>query len=134
MTSKSTVGSGANFSLLDYHHLKVRCQKCVRLDHIRFVVDALPKKIDKSFIRLVATLVKANWEEFAVNLGLNARDLPQYQEKSKDNFIRAMMVIEGWVAKCDQKTATVDALLGVCEMCGIHRNYVKKAYREKQSQ
>ena len=106
------------------------------MNHICFVADALPEVVNKPLIRAVATQVKAKWEMLAVCLEQNALDIPQYQEMSKDNFIRVMMVIEGWVAECGHKVATANALLRACEKCGIHRDNVERAYREevKQSQ
>ncbi|XP_065836545.1 uncharacterized protein [Oscarella lobularis] len=92
--------------------------------------DALPKEINVSLIRVVATLVKAKWEALAVCLGRNASDIPQYQEKSKENLLRAMMVIEDWSAEVGRK-ATVEALIQACEECGFHRNTIEAAIKEK---
>ena len=83
-----------------------------------------------SLIHVVATLIKAKWEEIAVCLGKNASEIPQYREKSNSNLLRAMMVIEDWAAERGQN-ATVANLIRACQQCGIHRDYIEAAYKEK---
>ena len=60
------------------------------------------------------TLVAAKWQRFAVCLGHQGNAIPQYKEKSDENFIRAMMIIEDWVAKRGRE-ATANALTEACE-------------------
>ena len=95
-----------------------------------FLADAFPKEINKSLTHVVAILVEAKWQKFAVCLGQQANAIPQYKEKSDENFIRAMMIIEDWVAKRGRE-ATANALIEACEECGIHKDNIEAAYREK---
>lgn len=88
--------------------------------------------INKSLIHAVATLIKANWEELALNLGQNTDDLLEYKEKSQKNFVRAVAVIEDW-EKFSQE-AKVAALLQACEKCGISKNTIEKAYKKELKQ
>ncbi|XP_065842820.1 uncharacterized protein [Oscarella lobularis] len=88
----------------------------------------IPDQISKSFIRIVATLVEDKWQKFAVYLGRKARSIPQYREKSDENLVRAMMVIEDWVEECGRE-ATVNALIQACNECGIHTDSIKAALK-----
>ena len=97
---------------------------------IAFIPDAFPKTVNESLTRVVATLVEAKWQKFAVCLGRRANAIPQYKEKSDENLIRAMMIIEDWVAQCGRE-ATVNALIRACEECGIHRDNIEAAYKDK---
>ena len=79
--------------------------------------------INESLTVIVANLVDARWQKFAVLLGRKASSIPQYKEKSDENFVRAMMVIEDWVAERG-RDATAKALIQACENCGIHRDNI----------
>ncbi|XP_065846207.1 uncharacterized protein [Oscarella lobularis] len=110
--------------------LRINCWfRHQRLDSRPSSQDALPKEISKSLICVVATIVEAKWQKFAIFLGRKASTLPQYKEKSDENFLRAIMVIEDWISECGQK-ATVNALIGACEFCGFHRDIIEAAYKE----
>ena len=63
-------------------------------------------------------------------LGRKASSFHQYKEKSNESFLLAMMVIEDWMSECGRK-ATVIALIRACEECGIHRDNIEAAYKEK---
>ncbi|XP_065846196.1 uncharacterized protein [Oscarella lobularis] len=91
--------------------------------------EALPKAIDTRLIRVVAFLVNAKWDEFAVFLEASASDITQYKETSVKNLVRALNVIETWVERCGPE-ATVNALIKACENCGIHRHKIAAAYEE----
>ena len=95
-----------------------------------FLPVSLPRTINECFIRIVANLVESKWQKFAVFLGRKASSLHQYKEKSNESFLLAMMAIEDWVAECGRK-ATVIALIRACEECGIHRDNIEAAYKEK---
>ncbi|XP_065839397.1 uncharacterized protein [Oscarella lobularis] len=90
----------------------------------------LPGKINPSLIRAVATAVEEKWQRLAVNLERRAGATLLYKERSDDNFLRAMMVVEDWEAERGRE-ATVDALLKACEKCGIHRDSIEAAYKKE---
>ena len=96
---------------------------------LQFFAEALPKAIDTRLIRVVAFLVNAKWDEFAVFLEASASDITQYKETSVKNLVRALNVIETWVERCGPE-ATVNALIKACENCGIHRHKIAAAYEE----
>ena len=117
--------------MLSHWHLMVSYHKRVLLDCCDlFLSVSFPQAINKSFIRVVAVLVKSKWDVLAIFLGRDVTDIPQYKGKSDDNFLRAMMVMEDWIAECGQK-ATANALIRACEECGIHRDNIEAAYKEK---
>ncbi|XP_065830864.1 uncharacterized protein [Oscarella lobularis] len=94
-------------------------------------LGTLPDAIDGSLIRVVATLAEAKWQRLAFCLGRKGHAIPQYKEKSSEDFIRASMVIEDWCAERGPTAATVYNLIRACEKCGIHRDRIASAYKEE---
>ncbi|XP_065834396.1 uncharacterized protein [Oscarella lobularis] len=88
----------------------------------------LPEAINESLIRVVATIAEAKWQKLVVFLERKTNAISQYKEKSDENLVRAMMVIEDWVAERG-RGATVTALIQACEKCGIHRDNIEAAYK-----
>ena len=84
--------------------------------------------ISRSLIRTVAALVEVKWQRFAVCLERKAGAILQCKEKSDDNLVRAMIIIEDWIAECGQK-ATTKALVQACEDCGINRDIIEATYK-----
>ncbi|XP_065831585.1 uncharacterized protein [Oscarella lobularis] len=92
---------------------------------------ALPDAINRSLIRVVATLAEAKWQKLALCLGREGHAIPQYKQKSDEDSIRVAMVIEDWFAECGPTAATVDNLVRACEKCGIHGDRIASAYEEE---
>ena len=95
-----------------------------------FLADALPKEINKPLTHVVATLVEAKWDKFLLCLGRKSSAIAQYKQKSEENFVRAIWIIDDWVAECGRE-ATANALIEACEECGIHKDTIEAAYRKK---
>ena len=96
---------------------------------VQFFAEALPQAINNRLTRIVASLVKAKWDEFAVFLENSASDIQQYKENWGSNFFRAVNVIDNWVIRCGRE-ATVNVLIRACENCGVHRHKIAAAYKE----
>ena len=92
--------------------------------------DTLPKGVNSSLIRVVATLVEAKWQKLAVFLERKTSAISQYKEKSDENLVRAMMIIEDWAEERGQE-ATENALIQACKDCGVHRDKIEAAYKKK---
>ena len=93
-----------------------------------YFAGVLPEAINESLIRVVATIAEAKWQKLVVFLERKTNAISQYKEKSDENLVRAMMVIEDWVAERG-RGATVTALIQACEKCGIHRDNIEAAYK-----
>ena len=121
--------------MLNCDHLEVKLQKLI-LNFVVFVsllyvAGALPDAINRSLIRVVATLAEAKWQKLALCLGREGHAIPQYKQKSDEDSIRVAMVIEDWFAECGPTAATVDNLVRACEKCGIHGDRIASAYEEE---
>ena len=92
---------------------------------IKFISDSFPE-ISQPLLRNIASLVQHKWQKFAVYLGRSGLSIPQYKEKSDENLVRAMMVIEDWVLEYG-RDATVSVLIEACRKCGIHSDNIKAA-------
>ena len=90
---------------------------------IKFISDSFPE-ISQPLIRNIASLVQHKWQKFAVYLERSGLSKPQYKEKSDENLVRAMMVIEDWVLEYG-RDATVSVLIEACRECGIHSDNIK---------
>ena len=97
-----------------------------------YFAGVLPKEINPSLIQVVASLVEAKWQKLVVFLERKTNAISQYKEKSDENLVRAMMVIEDWVAERGRK-ATVTALIQACEKCGVHRDNIEAEYKANVS-
>ena len=62
-------------------------------------------------------------------MGRKVSTIPQYKEKSGENFVRTMLIIDDWKADCGRE-ATVNALIRACDECGIHRDSIEAAYKD----
>ena len=88
------------------------------VDLDNFLFADTTDKVDNTLKIQVAELVQSKWQRFLIYLGLDAKEIPNYKDKSDDNLVKAMLVLEDWEKKFGD-AATKEVLVNACKKMDI---------------
>ena len=91
----------------------------------------MPDEVDDDLKLAVARLARAKWDHLLLALKQDDKKIIEYQELSKNNFVRASTVVNDWKDQCG-KEASVRALVIACDEIGICKDVIVKEYKRRR--